>query len=122
MHCLKCWELAEEANCLKEKSGTKPMDWNTFLIELPENLPRVCRKVLRGFAIEVLRETPAEDFPFKEWFDFFATSQDWEAVELAAEKMEATAETKEEKSEYERVKEMIDRKWRRFAKKAVMQR
>jgi len=114
MHCEKCWQFTEDAKELQHKSNQKLCDWSTLLMDIPDNLSKICDRGIRELVLDILQNMPSDRFPFQEWWEFLNSSTFYHGIEftnLALEKMEETAETEEEKQSYRNVANCIDKKF-----------
>ena len=123
MHCEKCWQYTEEAKWLQEKSNQKLCDWSNFLVELPSNLSKVCEDNAREYVWHTLNDAPSDKFPFKEWWEFLndsICSHGIRFTELALQKMEDTAETEEDRLNYQKVAQGLQERLGKGAKQRVI--
>jgi len=101
-HCqnVTCWELLEDIGRLKQKSNTRLNDWYDFLEEIPEDLPRACKRNLRESVIEIVRETPIETFHLKEWLELLEYSSYRKLNKIVSGKLDAVTVTEENKNQF----------------------
>lgn len=123
MHCLKCWEYDEELNWLKSKSSPKLCDWSTFLTELPQNFSKVCDDNIRERVWNALNEAPSDKFSFQDWWGFLNDSIHLHGtvfVELALEKMETAAETDDDRLNYRKITENLNKTFSKNSTRKVI--